>query len=183
MNLMFSCFKDAWKIHSQRHVCSIQIDSAKNLSANFVVDEYKETVEAFPINTSAMDWTQICSEKEYTPTELDVGCRLKIEVTAYSAADNSVLAGPVVIYTEPVLSTPTPPPKRRLIAIPGAVTGVAGATRFRIISYNILAELYATKQVISNFIRILPQTVKQNVLDRLIRIAIHGVLHGRIERR
>jgi mRNA deadenylase 3'-5' endonuclease subunit Ccr4 len=35
-----------------------------------------------------------------------------------------------------------------LLAIPGAAgAGVAGAARFRLVSYNVLAELYATKQV------------------------------------
>jgi mRNA deadenylase 3'-5' endonuclease subunit Ccr4 len=39
-----------------------------------------------------------------------------------------------------------------LVAIPGATgVGAAGAIRFRLVSYNVLAELYATKQVHSHF--------------------------------
>ena len=51
------------------------------------------------------------------------------------------------MYTEPVLSAPRMPPRRNLHTIPGA-GGAASSTlqRFRVISYNILAEIYATKQ-------------------------------------
>lgn len=73
-----------------------------------------------------------------------------VEVTAHSVNDNTILAGPVSIVTEPVLSAPKAPPKRPLITIPGALVGSpAPLARFRIVSYNILSELYATKQVCS----------------------------------
>lgn len=104
-----------------------------------------------PVDSSAIsEWVIIHKEKTYTPVFEDVGCRLRIQVTALSQADNSVLAGPFDLFTEPVLSAPVAPHKKRLTALSGAAAGVApAAPRFRVVSYNILAEIYATKQVSS----------------------------------
>jgi hypothetical protein len=91
-------------------------------------------------------WTLLTTDKSYTPTQEDIGCVMKVEVSALSISDNQILAGPIVAFTEPVLSAPKGPPKRHLVTLPAPSAGSTGA-RFRVISYNILAELYATKQV------------------------------------
>ena len=91
------------------------------------------------------EWPIVCTDKSYTHTREDVGCILRIEVRAISTTDNSLLAGPIDIVTEPVLLSPRPPPKRALTTTSGSTAG--GGARFRVISYNILADLYATKQV------------------------------------
>lgn len=116
--------------------------------SDLIADDGKEVEGAIALCTSSDEWVTVSTEKEFIPVSDDVGCRLRIEVSALSVADNSVLAGPIVVITDPVLAAPSPPPKRRLLAIPGAVAGIAASVRFRIISYNILAELYATKQVL-----------------------------------
>ena len=58
------------------------------------------------------DWQLVCRDKEYTPTADDVGSRLRVEVRAVAVADGEVLAGPVSIYTDSVLQSPSAPPKR-----------------------------------------------------------------------
>lgn len=124
-------------------------ESSASTPPNEVVEgeevEVFESQPATPATSSVHDWGFIYDGKTYTPTAEDVGCRLRIDVWAMSA-DHTVLAGPVMLYTEPVLSMPTKPPKRGLQAIPGSGQGVAAAVRFRIVSYNILAEIYATRQ-------------------------------------
>jgi hypothetical protein len=92
-------------------------------------------------------WVDVCADKVYVPQADDVGCILRIEVFAVSAVDGSIFSGPMVVYSDHVLAAPRPPPKRNLIAIPGALSGLSNSIRFRVISYNILAELYATKNV------------------------------------
>ena len=147
-----------------------------NENLDNLTEESKDVGGQIPLNTSEDEWIPICKEKEYVPTSDEVGCRLKIEVTAMAVSDDSVLAGPIVVYTDPVLSAPAPPPKRRLLAIPGAVAGIAAAVRFRIISYNILAELYATKQVIVYYLAYIVW-VRLTILHliRHIHIAMPGV--------
>ncbi|CAM9566192.1 unnamed protein product [Ectocarpus sp. 12 AP-2014] len=49
-----------------------------------------------------------------------------------------------MITTEPVLSTPPLPPRRSLVTVKGVGSG--GGVRFRLCSYNLLAEIYATQQ-------------------------------------
>jgi hypothetical protein len=93
------------------------------------------------------------------PSSLDVGRALRVECRAL-AADGTVLAGadahppslltsvgPVVVYTEIVLAAPRLPPRRALQAVPGAASSSQSQFRFRLVSYNILAEIYATKHV------------------------------------
>jgi hypothetical protein len=115
-----------------------EIESLRNTLNNVAISNENSTAE---------EWTQISNSSSYLPSDLDVGRRLKIEVSALLLSNNSLLAGPITIVTEPVLSAPNPPPKRSLLTIAGAISGLAVAVRFRVISYNVLAEQYATKQV------------------------------------
>lgn len=136
------CFLQSWKVHSAKH---------SKITANLDYSETDIDLNGVP-ETSADNtddpsaWLNVCSEKSYTAVSDDVGCRLRIEVQALAKSDDRVLAGPVIVFTDTVLASPGTPPKRRLITLPGAGTGISGAIRFRVISYNILAELYATKQ-------------------------------------
>lgn len=57
-------------------------------------------------------WTLVSTDKEYLPAAEDVGCRLRVQVTAEALADGEVLAGPVAIFTDVVLQAPSAPPKR-----------------------------------------------------------------------
>lgn len=107
-------------------------------------DEFANSVASSAAGIPNEDWPLICTEKSYVPTYEDVGCILRVEVRALAVSDGTVLAGPIVVVTEPVLSLPRPPPKRPLLTIAGSTSG--GGTRFRVVSYNVLAELYATKQ-------------------------------------
>ena len=90
------------------------------------------------------DWIEVCTERRFRPCAADVGRRFRLECTAVSL-DGSHLFGPRSIQIEPVLASPPPPPKRNLITVKGASNG--GGYRFRVVSYNLLAEIYATGQM------------------------------------
>ena len=159
------CFIAAWKEHSKRHTNVRKLSSLSEAAStppneNETENETEENNndEEKPITSissasfdqterEVQQWPQISEERTYTPTADDVGSRLRIDVWVSSTADGTVLAGPTTLFTEPVLSSPTKPPRRPLQTIPGSGSGISGAVRFRIVSYNILAELYATKQV------------------------------------
>jgi CCR4-NOT transcription complex subunit 6 len=147
-----SCFKNAWKVHSQKHV--ILCHKKRFDDGDAVLDEVElegaEELDGRESSRSTGSWVLIRSDddKVFFPSNFDVGCCLKVDIRAVSTVDGTVLAGPMVAFTEPVLSAPHAPPKRSLAAVPGAVQGISGSLRFRILSYNILAELYATKQVL-----------------------------------
>lgn len=110
-----------------------------------------ELDEAAGVDTKPDDgsnWVKVHDDKIYTPTAADIGYRLRIDITAYTIADNTVVAGPVALYTEPVLAAPRKSTFKRLLQTnQHERTTISGSVRFRIISYNVLAEKYATKQV------------------------------------
>jgi len=89
-------------------------------------------------------WVEITRNPYYVPTEMDVGRRLSLEASAVSVGDGEVLMQRVV-KTDLVLSHAPEPKKRNLITVKGANSSGGGA-RFRIATYNALAEIYATQQ-------------------------------------
>lgn len=89
------------------------------------------------------DWIEICHDQIYMPTHEDVGRKLKLEATAYSLETGEMLMSRVV-KTDVVLGRAPDPPKRNLVTVKGA--GGGGGPRFRVVTYNVLAEIYATQQ-------------------------------------
>jgi CCR4-NOT transcription complex subunit 6 len=96
-------------------------------------------------DNSSNGWVEVCTSQTFTPSPSDVGRRFRLECSAVLIADGTTLFGPKSIRTEPVLGSPTPPRKRVVNAVKGASSG--GGFRFRILSYNVLAEIYATQQM------------------------------------
>ena len=94
--------------------------------------------------TDATDtWVEISNNQMYIPTTEDVGHKLKLEVGAYSIETGELLMHRV-IKTDLVLTRAPDPAKRNLVT--AKTSGPRGGERFRIVTYNILAEIYATKQ-------------------------------------
>ena len=89
------------------------------------------------------EWTEISNNQIYLPTSDDIGRKLKLEVGAYSMETGELLMHRVV-KTDLVLTRAPDPAKRNLIT--AKTSGPRGGDRFRIVTYNILAEIYATQQ-------------------------------------
>ena len=89
------------------------------------------------------EWMEISRDQLFIPTTDDVGRKLKLEAAAYSAETGELLMLRVV-KTDIVLSRAPDPVKRNLLTAKGG--GPSGGARFRIASYNVLAEIYATQQ-------------------------------------
>lgn len=88
-------------------------------------------------------WIEIGRDQVYCPTAEDVGRKLKLEATAYSIETGELLMHRV-IKTDIVLSRAPDPAKRNLVT--AKTSGPRGGDRFRIVTYNVLAEIYATQQ-------------------------------------
>lgn len=88
------------------------------------------------------EWVEISRDQIYIPNENDVGRKLKVEAAAYSI-DSGELLMHRVVKTDLVLSRTPVPEKRNLVT---AKPAGGGGARFRIVTYNILAEIYATQQ-------------------------------------
>eukprot|EP00538_Stauroneis_constricta_P011328 CAMPEP_0119553888 /NCGR_PEP_ID=MMETSP1352-20130426/6516_1 /TAXON_ID=265584 /ORGANISM="Stauroneis constricta, Strain CCMP1120" /LENGTH=637 /DNA_ID=CAMNT_0007600371 /DNA_START=503 /DNA_END=2416 /DNA_ORIENTATION=+ len=90
------------------------------------------------------DWMEISRDQLYTPGPEDVGRKLKLEAAAYSSETGELLMHRVV-KTDLVLSRAPDPRKRPFVSTQNGGGGSTGA-RFRLVSYNVLAEIYATQQ-------------------------------------
>lgn len=90
------------------------------------------------------DWVEISHDQYYIPTEADVGRKLKIEASAYSIDTRELLMSRVV-KTDMVLARAPLPLSRKLVTAVGLAPS-SSSSRFRVATYNLLAEIYATQQ-------------------------------------
>lgn len=91
----------------------------------------------------AEEWIEISRDQLYIPGHEDIGRKLKLEAAAYSTETGELLMHRVV-KTELVLARAPEPDKRPIVSAKTGSNG--GGARFRIATYNVLAEIYATQQ-------------------------------------
>eukprot|EP00568_Trieres_chinensis_P006705 CAMPEP_0183296274 /NCGR_PEP_ID=MMETSP0160_2-20130417/3902_1 /TAXON_ID=2839 ORGANISM="Odontella Sinensis, Strain Grunow 1884" /NCGR_SAMPLE_ID=MMETSP0160_2 /ASSEMBLY_ACC=CAM_ASM_000250 /LENGTH=671 /DNA_ID=CAMNT_0025457873 /DNA_START=45 /DNA_END=2056 /DNA_ORIENTATION=+ len=94
---------------------------------------------------SSGDWVEISRDQVYHPTPDDVGRKLKLEAGAYMSETGELLMHRTV-KTDIVLSRAPDPVKRNLVTSKNTGGGGGGGARFRVVTYNVLAEIYATQQ-------------------------------------
>ena len=94
-------------------------------------------------NGGGDEWVEISRDQIYLPTHEDIGRKIKIEAAAYSVETGELLMSRVV-KTDIVLCRAPDPVKRNLVTAKGGGGGTG--PRFRVVTYNTLAEIYATQQ-------------------------------------
>jgi CCR4-NOT transcription complex subunit 6 len=99
-------------------------------------------INPYSTQSSEDEWIEISRDQLYIPHTEDIGRKLKVEAAAYSIESGELLMHRVV-KTDLVLSRTPEPEKRNLVT---AKPAGGGGARFRIVTYNILAEIYATQQ-------------------------------------
>ena len=97
-----------------------------------------------PVTRDGTEWVEVARGSRYVPTHADVGHKLRLQVTA------TLPNGTTSERTETkwVQAVAPPPPIRKLLtraAPPSHVRVIDNNLGFRIISYNVLAEIYATQ--------------------------------------
>lgn len=95
-------------------------------------------------NNDAGEWVEVSRDQIYIAGPEDVGRKLKLEAAAYSSETGELLMHRVV-KTDLVLARAPDPPKRNIVTAKNGGAGGGGA-RFRMVTYNVLAEIYATQQ-------------------------------------
>jgi CCR4-NOT transcription complex subunit 6 len=88
---------------------------------------------------------EISRDQVYVPEPDDVGRKLKIEAAAYSVETGELLMTRVV-KTDVVLGRPSEPIPRSFVTAKSAGAVASAGPRFRVATYNVLAEIYATQQ-------------------------------------
>ena len=90
------------------------------------------------------EWIEASRDQLYIPGPEDVGRKLKLEAAAYSSETGELLMHRVV-KTDLVLARAPDPLKRPMVTAKNS-GGAGGGARFRMVTYNVLAEIYATQQ-------------------------------------
>jgi CCR4-NOT transcription complex subunit 6 len=91
------------------------------------------------------EWVEISRDQVYLPTDADVGHKLQIEASSYSLETGELLMSRVV-KTDVVLGRAPQPVSRKIVSASNSNKAASNGPRFRIVTYNVLAELYATQQ-------------------------------------
>jgi len=146
-----TCFKLAWKTqHNTITMSDLSLDNISvhsGASGNGLLGnrygQNNSTASVPFIDMDEEEWEEISNDYVYLPHEEDVGRKLKLEAMAVSLATGEVLMSRAV-KTDIVLSKAPTPKKLSFVTVKNA--GGGGGARFRVVTYNILAEIYATQQ-------------------------------------
>ncbi|RHY10130.1 hypothetical protein DYB36_013373, partial [Aphanomyces astaci] len=156
------CFRSAWSTHRQIHTngtTKLRIRGADDL------DRHKSVVQEAPVRPTTERWSVLQAAKTYTPSTEDVGHILRVECTPLFRTGEE--CGPpkymetnIVLpcmYIHPyslphVRLVPPMAPTRQMVPAIGKDERLTAARLrihggFRILSYNVLAEIYATRQM------------------------------------
>lgn len=97
------------------------------------------------------EWVEVCTMKNYVPTSQDVGHVLKCVISAFGQDSAAPTVTASSDETPVVIGPPPPPPKRRLVQChPQQLQPQfqdPNNFQFRVVTYNILADIYATTQI------------------------------------
>lgn len=107
------------------------------------------SVPSYPSTVSERNggetWFEVGRSRTYTPTTDDIGNTLKFECVAVDVETRTPVGTPSSIMTSRVIPAPSPIP-RRMIEVGGVDSDGRAASfgTFTVLSYNILADSYAT---------------------------------------
>eukprot|EP00316_Scyphosphaera_apsteinii_P004727 CAMPEP_0119298266 /NCGR_PEP_ID=MMETSP1333-20130426/469_1 /TAXON_ID=418940 /ORGANISM="Scyphosphaera apsteinii, Strain RCC1455" /LENGTH=503 /DNA_ID=CAMNT_0007299329 /DNA_START=234 /DNA_END=1745 /DNA_ORIENTATION=+ len=144
------CFTAAWPGHAAQHRTGLtnrggsRTESVKD-AEGWVGLDVQEAAE--------QKWVEVADTMSYTPTTDDVGHMLKLACTPLSP-DGQKRGMAKTLKTNYVIAPPSPPTPRRMLLVrnnvvvsvgkPGAARTNANRLGFTLLTYNVLAEIYAT---------------------------------------
>eukprot|EP00249_Psilotum_nudum_P023553 c28921_g1_i1 orf=356-2137(+) len=167
------CFKDSWKLHRAIHAYAASIirDNPNeddepfycfNSTGSAVVGKGTGPSNTGHPNGSSIlgstdqvgvePWYEVGQGKTYTPTVDDVGHVLKLECVIVDAAVGSIVTPAKTLLTARVIPAPSPTPRCMIPVnlLNGLTSDMSGSVgTFTVLSYNVLADLYATSELYS----------------------------------
>ncbi|CAK9199439.1 unnamed protein product [Sphagnum troendelagicum] len=126
------------------------------LSNGSVLSNSAQTLVSLDQVGNGDTWYEVGQGKTYTPTADDVGHVLKLECMAVDSVTGIGISAASTVLTSQVIPAPSPTPRRLILvnSIDGpAALEMEGRTAapgtFTVLSYNVLADLYATSDMYS----------------------------------
>lgn len=135
------CFKRSWPQHLEYH---------RQAHANG--QENGLDTPGKPSNTMSAGgetWVEVARSRKYTPSQDDVGFTLKYECSIFDPNHPYIdLGRPMLGFTSRVRPAPNLPLRNLVgLPLPYSVTKAGPSSRFTVLSYNLLADLYAKSDV------------------------------------
>jgi len=147
------CFKAAWHGHAAQHRTGLSNRGPQPAGK----DGDNWGLEA-PSDANEQKWVEVSNSMSYTPNPDDVGHMLKLACTPLSP-DGSKRGVAKTLKTNYVIAPPPAPPPRRMLLVrnnvvvsvgkPGQSRTNANRLGFTLLTYNVLAEIYATSDAYS----------------------------------
>lgn len=146
------CLHESWPFHIDFHAQATAKSEAMNGESFNGLAGSTSASTLFPYHqrgpysysNSGEAWIETGRERTYTPTAEDVGAVLKFECTVHDVASPYPDIGKTfAILTQRVRPTPSPP-RRMMVPLPTPTVSVTDKGKFTLLTYNVLADLYAT---------------------------------------
>lgn len=162
-----SCYVDAWEKHKVYHRYAAETVSetlsnnqqeVRNIKSygpdkywpesDFVVGSSSDKNEKV-MEPDGKIWIKVSSSKSYAPTEHDIGHRLRLECAAVDCSMGTNITPVNITVTDPVIYPPAHPPRSTIKCVwkswnSGLEAHSSSDLTFSVLSYNILAGIYAT---------------------------------------
>ncbi|XP_043722331.1 carbon catabolite repressor protein 4 homolog 1-like [Telopea speciosissima] len=176
------CFSDTWVKHQARHkraaeTLSKLTDGSWLPTSSWFAYENRDLVDSMEtvVEREGRSWIRVGSSKTYIPSADDFGYILRLESTATDSTEGNPLAPTNIILTCPVISAAEPRPRCLIKFIPQEGPRNFNLERqssadgtFNVLSYNVLAQLYAYYIRYSESWAILWEYRRHNLLREII---------------
>ncbi|KUF81376.1 Carbon catabolite repressor protein 4 1 [Phytophthora nicotianae] len=142
------CFRLAWHKHKPLHDTQALVEAQLRQGIDFPWKSQLHNMDTFcPLPKES--WVKVQDEnRSYSPTAEDVGHVIRVECKATKRVGGGVLTK--TVDTGLVLPFPPMPPRRQMLANVNEERLTPRLRQigvFRVLTYNILAEIYATRQM------------------------------------
>jgi len=135
------CFVAAWPDHKTWHAnpTSTGLPCTEDEAPHYL----SQGRTSLGSREGADEWVMVGHSRAYTPSADDIGHTLKFEVTPCDTNRN-VEDAPSIVNTGRVIPLPNPP-TRKMLPVEDSPTN--SSSRFTVMTYNVLADLYATSEM------------------------------------
>lgn len=93
------------------------------------------------------EWTQVASTRQYCPSQNDINRPLRMDIIPLTKDGRECVSGMMSITTGTVIPTPKEARMRQMISNGGQFNAEWLGKQFKVMNWNILADLYATENV------------------------------------
>lgn len=144
------CLKNHWHLHKDYHKQALVNGGDKaenggpfnNETSGFKTGSMTMTVDS---------WVEVSRTRSYTPTQDDIGYILKYEVSVVDRIHPYTDLGKMqIMLTARVRPSPNPPTRHIVQLLPQTSQSSFAGSRFTVLTYNLLADLYAKADFANN---------------------------------